>query len=175
MKNARGIVRESSDGGGSAFLNARTCFLPTSFHHTRSHVHAAELLRKGQGREAAEHFRDAAARARRRTIAGVDSHRTPRSISGDASSKGGCSDGGGVSEYFSTSAVVELSRNLRLEGIAVAMDGDRPSAEMLLRSALKELRAGGGSGGGARGAGGSRDEEEGLALAALGSLLAQEG
>lgn len=64
-----------------------------------------------------------------------------------------------------------------MEGVAVAMAGDRSSAELLLRAALRELRGGGGDSsrvGGAGGRGGSQ-EEEGLALAALGSLLAQEG
>ncbi|CAM9673778.1 unnamed protein product, partial [Hapterophycus canaliculatus] len=138
-----------------------------------------ELLRKGQGREAAEHFRDAAARARRRTVGGVDSRGKTPSNSGDGSSKGGDSGGGGVGN--SMFATVALARNLRMEGIAVAMAGDRSSAEMLLRAALKELRADvGGDGGkvggrGRRGGRGAEEEEEGLALAALGSLLAQGG
>ncbi|CAM9855220.1 unnamed protein product [Scytosiphon promiscuus] len=131
-----------------------------------------ELLRKGQGREAAEHFRDAAARARRRAIAGVDSRRGPPSKSGDKSSKG---SGGGSPPY--APATVELARNLRLQGTAVAMAGDRSSAEMLLRASLKELRGERGVRGAERG-GGAEDtleEEQGLALAALGSLLAQAG
>lgn len=76
-----------------------------------------------------------------------------------------------------------LARNLRMEGVAVAMAGDRSSAELLLRASLKELRVGGGDGGGRGGRGGvdrarggaEAQEEEALALAALGSLLAQEG
>ncbi len=109
-----------------------------------------ELLRRGEGREAARRFRDAASRARRGRDAG----------------------GGGGGE-----AIVALARNLRMEGVAVAMAGDRSSAELLLRASLRELRVGDGDGGGvdlARGGGEAR-EEEALALAALGSLLAQEG
>lgn len=70
-----------------------------------------------------------------------------------------------------------LTRNLRMEGIAVAMAGDRSSAELLLKAALREVRGGGGDGSGTGSAAGSgvSKEEEGLALAALGSLLAQEG
>lgn len=70
-----------------------------------------------------------------------------------------------------------LARNLRMEGVAVAMAGDRSSAELLLRAALRELRVGGGGSSGvcSAGGGGAAEEEEGLALAALGSLLAQEG
>ncbi|CAN0296932.1 unnamed protein product [Ectocarpus fasciculatus] len=107
-----------------------------------------ELMRQGRGRDAAKSFRDAASRARRRK------------------------DAAGARAREGTVATVALSRNLRLEGIAVAMAGDPPSAEMLLRAALRELRA---EGGGGREGGGGALEEEGLTLAALGSLLAQRG
>lgn len=70
-----------------------------------------------------------------------------------------------------------LARNLRMEGVAVAMAGDRSSAELLLRAALREGRGKGGdaSRAGSPAGGGGVMEEEGMALAALGSLLAQEG
>ncbi|CBJ49219.1 expressed unknown protein [Ectocarpus siliculosus] len=110
-----------------------------------------EHLRQGRGREAAKSFRDAASRARRRKDAA------------------GAEAGEGA-----VATTVALSRNLRLEGIAVAMAGDPPSAEMLLRTALRDLRVGGG-GGRVDGGGGGAVEEEGLTLAALGSLLAQRG
>ena len=58
-----------------------------------------------------------------------------------------------------------------MEAVAVAMAGDRSSAEMLLRGALRELQAG--REGVARPSGGA--EEEGLTQAALGSLLTQDG
>ncbi|CAN0412409.1 unnamed protein product, partial [Ectocarpus sp. 12 AP-2014] len=80
-----------------------------------------EHLGQGRGREAAKSFRDAASRARRRKDAtGVEA-------------------GEGA-----VAATVALARNLRLEGIAVAMAGDPPSAEMMLRAALKDLRVEGG-------------------------------
>lgn len=60
-------------------------------------------------------------------------------------------------------------RNLRMEGVAVAKAGGGPSAEMLLKEALSELR------GGERDVGGMMDEEEGLTLASLGVMLAHEG
>ncbi|CAM9612394.1 unnamed protein product [Ectocarpus sp. 12 AP-2014] len=110
-----------------------------------------EHLRQGRGREAAKSFRDAASRARRRKDAA------------------GAEAGEGA-----VAATVALARNLRLEGIAVAMAGDPPSAEMMLRAALKELRVEG-DGGRVGGGGGGAVEEEGLTLAALGSLLAQRG
>lgn len=65
---------------------------------------------------------------------------------------------------------MDLARNLRMEGVAVAKAGGGSSAEMLLKGALSELRKGGG-----RDTEGRMDEEEGLLLAALGGLLAHEG
>eukprot|EP00752_Nemacystus_decipiens_P013903 g12341.t1 len=125
-----------------------------------------ELLRQGQGREAAEHFREAASRARRRKEAAGGQNKSPTTTGGGGGRNGG------------NEAVVALARNLRMEGVAVAMAGDRSSAELLLRAALKEVRGGGGASGsgvGSAAGGGDSKEEEGLALAALGSLLAQGG
>lgn len=58
------------------------------------------------------------------------------------------------------------------------MAGDVSSAGMLLRAALRESRAGRRGDGvevGGGGDGGGAQEEEGLTLAAMGSLLAQGG
>eukprot|EP00903_Cladosiphon_okamuranus_P020524 g18841.t1 len=126
-----------------------------------------ELLRQGQGREAAQHFRDAASRARRRKETADGHNKSPRTGGADGGSGGG--DG----------VAVALARNLRMEGVAVAMAGDRPTAELLLRAALREVPRGGGGGDGSTtgssAGGGGAEEEKGFALAALGSLLAQEG
>lgn len=107
-------------------------------------ISLAELLRAGDSREAAKHFREAAARARRRRLPGRDD------------------------DHGATAA---LARNLRMEGIAVARAGDPSSAESLLRGGLSEVQ--GGTDG--KGGSGGSEEGEGMLLAALGGLFAQQG
>ncbi|CAM9780067.1 unnamed protein product [Ectocarpus sp. 4 AP-2014] len=148
-------LRSSLAAGTSSGDEARALLLEAEAGEAMSscpdpEAEGREHLRQGRGREAAKNFRDAASRARRRK------------------------DAAGAEAGEGAVAAVVLSRNLRLEGIAVAMAGDPPSAEMLLRAALRELRVEGGGDRVGRGGGGAV-EEEGLTLAALGSLLAQRG
>lgn len=118
-----------------------------------------DLCHAGDNRAAAKHFREAAARARRR----CESH---------ANSGAECAGSvGGVSN--AESASLTFARNLRMEALAVARAGDASAAESLLKGGLREVTAimskeGGGN---ARVAA----EGEGIMLSALGNLLAEQG
>ena len=118
------------------------------------------LLRRGEGREAAEHFRDEASRTR--ILEDIDQGGASEG-QGDRT-KGQRTAGGG-----SVDAAVARARLSRMQAVGVAMAGDGSSAEILLRGGLQELRAGLGVGGMSS----EKEEEEGLTQAALGSLLAQ--
>eukprot|EP00904_Undaria_pinnatifida_P005497 jgi/Undpi1/2077/HiC_scaffold_12.g05463.m1 len=121
-----------------------------------------DILRRGEGREAARYFREAASRARCRTDGGRD---------GASKDHGSERGGRSTTRERDRDAGMVIARNSRMEAVAVAMAGDRSSAEMLLRGVLRELQAG--REGGTRSSGGA--EEEALTQAALGSLLSQDG
>lgn len=140
-----------------------------------------ELLQKGESLEAAKHFRDAAARARR-----TDStSNTANTGTSNSTRKSVGENGKDVNKARGNTrtrrAEVALARNMRMEAVAMAAAGDPSSAEMLLKGGLRELRQGnrGVSGDGQEGGltedEGWANEEEGLMLAALGGLLAQAG
>ncbi|CAM9309703.1 unnamed protein product [Laminaria digitata] len=119
-----------------------------------------EHLRRGEGREAAEHFRDAALRV----SAWENSHQ------GDApEGQGDGKEGQLTAGESGVDTGVPLARLARMQAIGAAMAGNHSAAETLLRVGLRELRAG--LGGGATSS--EEGEEEGLMQAALGSLLAQ--
>lgn len=123
---------------------------------------SSDILRRGEGREAARYFREAASRARCRTDGGRD---------GASKDHGSERGGRSTTRERDRDAGTVIARNSRMEAVAVAMAGDRSSAEMLLTGVLRELQAG--REGGTRSSGGA--EEEALTQAALGSLLSQDG